>query len=175
MHLIDAIVLAKLLSTLPARRVHLHIDRYRSEEGDQRGGVDLRELAGRVRTPPDGLVREVTQARREVERLLKLGSERGDKALASDGAVVSECPPGAPPLVFHFPRRTRIISGLARAVVIVEASGRSGSTITARCAADQGRGVMAVPGNVLTDRSRGGHALIKDGAKVVQTADDILE
>ena len=97
------------------------------------------------------------------------------RAIVSDGAVVSKCPPGAPPLAFHFPRHNRIISGLARAVVIVEVSGRSGSTITARCAADQGREVMAVPGNALTGRSRGGHALIKDGAKVVETADDILE
>ena len=87
------------------------------------------------------------------------------RAIVSDGAVVSKCLPGAPPLAFHFPRRNRIISGLACAVVSVEASGRSGSTITARCAADQGREVMAVPGNVLTGRSRGGHALIKGWSK----------
>ena len=73
MHIIDAIVLAKLLSTPPARRVLLHTDRCRSEEGDQRNEIDLRELAGRVRTPPDGLVGEVAQARHEAERLLKLG------------------------------------------------------------------------------------------------------
>ena len=97
------------------------------------------------------------------------------RAIVSDGAVVSEYPPGVPPLAFHFPRRNRVISGLVRAVVVVEASERSSSLITARCAADQGREVMAVPGNVLTGRSRGGHALIKDGAKVVETADDILD
>ena len=96
-------------------------------------------------------------------------------SIAKSGAVVSELPPGAPPRRQHFPRRNRLISGLARAVVVVEAGARSGSLITARCAAEQGREVMAVPGNVLSGRSAGGHALIRDGAAIVETADDILE
>ena len=96
-------------------------------------------------------------------------------SIAMAGAVVSELPPGTPPRRYHFPQRNRLISGLARAVVVVEAGARSGSLITARCAAEQGREVMAVPGNVLSGRSAGSHALIRDGAAIVETADDILE
>lgn len=95
--------------------------------------------------------------------------------IASNGVVVSELGPGASPLAEHFPLRNRIISGISLAVVVVEASEKSGSLITARCATEQGRDVMAVPGSVLSGRNRGSHSLLKDGAKVVETADDILE
>jgi DNA processing protein len=94
--------------------------------------------------------------------------------IAEKGLVVSEYPPGTLPLPFHFPMRNRLISGLSRAVVVIEASEKSGSLITASCAAEQGRDVMAVPGNVLSGRNRGGHALIRDGAKIVECADDIV-
>jgi DNA processing protein len=94
--------------------------------------------------------------------------------IAAAGLVVSEYPPGTPPLPFHFPMRNRLISGLCRAVVVIEASDKSGSLITAACALEQGRDVMAVPGNVLSGRNRGGHALIRDGAKIVECADDIV-
>jgi DNA processing protein len=94
--------------------------------------------------------------------------------IAATGLVVSEYPPGALALPFHFPMRNRLISGLSRAVVVIEASDKSGSLITAACAAEQGRDVMAVPGNVLSGRNRGGHALIRDGAKIVECADDIV-
>ena len=97
------------------------------------------------------------------------------RAIVAAGALLSEYGPSTPPHRFHFPRRNRLISGLSMAVVVIEATARSGSLITARCAAEQGRDVMAVPGNVLTGRNIGGHALIKDGAKVVETADDILD
>src|SRR5687768_17997630 len=94
--------------------------------------------------------------------------------ISAAGLVLSEYPPGTPPLPFHFPMRNRLISGLSRAVVVIEASDKSGSLITAACALEQGRDVMAVPGNVLSGRNRGGHALIRDGAKIVESADDIV-
>jgi DNA processing protein len=95
--------------------------------------------------------------------------------IAERGALVSEFPPGTPPLKAHFPQRNRIISGLSLAVVIVEAAEKSGSLITADFAMDQGRTVLAVPGNVLGGRNFGAHALLRDGAKLVECADDILE
>jgi DNA processing protein len=94
--------------------------------------------------------------------------------IAACGAVISEYGPGTVPLPFRFPQRNRVISALADAVIVVEASERSGSLITAACALDQGRDVMAVPGSVLGGRNRGGHALIRDGAKIVECADDIV-
>jgi DNA processing protein len=95
--------------------------------------------------------------------------------IAERGALVSEFPPGTPPLKAYFPQRNRIISGLSLAVVIVEAAEGSGSLITADFAMEQGRTVLAVPGNVLGGRNVGAHALLRDGAKLVECADDILE
>ena len=110
-----------------------------------------------------------------VDRIYPREHETLAGEIARTGLVVSEFPPGAPPLAFHFPMRNRLISGLSRAVVVVEANQKSGSLITAACALEQGREVMAVPGNVLCGRSRGAHALIRDGAKIVECADDIVE
>ena len=95
--------------------------------------------------------------------------------IAAAGVVVTEYPPHTLPLPFFFPMRNRLISGLSRAVVVIEANEKSGSLITAACALEQGREVMAVPGNVLSGRNRGAHALIRDGAKIVEGADDIVE
>jgi DNA processing protein len=95
--------------------------------------------------------------------------------VAGCGAVISELIPGTRPAGWHFPRRNRIISGLVAGVVVVEASDKSGSLITAACALDQGRTVMAVPGGVLSGRNRGAHGLLRDGARIVETVDDILE
>jgi DNA processing protein len=96
------------------------------------------------------------------------------RSIAGQGVVLSEWPPGTPPLAFHFPARNRIISGLSLAVVVVEAAEKSGSLITAGCALEQGRAVLAVPGNILSGRHRGCHGLIRDGAAVVESVEDIM-
>jgi DNA processing protein len=95
--------------------------------------------------------------------------------IAASGVVLSEFPPGSRPLAFHFPARNRIISGLSLATVVVEAAERSGSLITAGFALEQGRTVMAVPGSILSGRYKGCHALIRDGAAVVESAEDVLD
>ena len=95
--------------------------------------------------------------------------------IAWGGLLVTEFPPGAAPEDWHFPRRNRIISGLSKAIVVVEAKEKSGSLITARLAADQGRDVMAVPGSIVGGRNRGANALLRDGAKLVESAVDILQ
>ena len=110
-----------------------------------------------------------------VDRVYPPEHDRLAAEIAVRGVVLSEYPPGMPPLKHHFPQRNRLISGLSRAVVVVEAGERSGSLITAACALDQGREVMAVPGSVLNGRNRGAHALIRDGAKIVECADDIVD
>lgn len=97
------------------------------------------------------------------------------EAAAATGAVVSEFMLDAGPLSYHFPLRNRIISGLALGVVVIEASERSGSLITARLALDQGREVMAVPGNITSPLSRGAHGLVKAGARLVESWEDVIE
>lgn len=96
------------------------------------------------------------------------------RKIAEQGAVVSELPPGVEPQARHFPRRNRVVSGLALGVVVVEAALRSGSLITARFALEQGREVFAVPGSPLDPRCRGSNNLIKEGATLTESADDIL-
>ncbi|HWU91706.1 MAG TPA: DNA-processing protein DprA [Sphingomicrobium sp.] len=102
-------------------------------------------------------------------------NEERQKALFERGLVLAEMPPGTEPRARHFPYRNRIIAGLAAGTIVVEAAPRSGSLITARLAAEAGREVMAVPGSPLDPRAQGCNQLIRDGATLIQTADDVLE
>ncbi len=95
-------------------------------------------------------------------------------AIRTQGLIVSEMPPGTEPLARHFPSRNRIISGLSLGIVVVEAALRSGSLITARLAGEQGREVFAIPGSPLDPRARGTNELIRNGATLAQSAEEIL-
>ena len=110
-----------------------------------------------------------------LDRIYPSEHKRLAETICDKGLLLSELGPGGAPLAEHFPLRNRIISGISLGTVVVEASESSGSLITAACALKQGRDVMAVPGSILSGRNRGSHSLLKDGAKVVETADDILE
>jgi DNA processing protein len=102
-------------------------------------------------------------------------NEARQQTIAERGLLIAEQPPGVEPRARHFPYRNRIIAGLAHGVVVIEAAPRSGSLITARLATEAGREVMAVPGSPLDPRAQGCNQLIRDGATLVQSADDVLE
>ncbi len=102
-------------------------------------------------------------------------NEKLQRTIAERGLLLTEMVPGTAPKSEHFPRRNRIISGMARAVIVVEAALKSGSLITARLANEQGREVFAVPGSPLDPRAQGTNKLIKDGANILTTAEDVVE
>lgn len=102
-------------------------------------------------------------------------NEALQERIACEGLLLAEQPPGTEPKARHFPYRNRIIAGLAQGTVVVEAAPKSGSLITARLAAEAGRQVMAVPGSPLDPRSRGCNGLIREGATLIQSADDVME
>jgi len=109
------------------------------------------------------------------DRLYPARNEALARAVIENGVVLSEFPLGTPPLAANFPRRNRIIAGLGLGCLVVEAALRSGSLITARLAAESGREVFAIPGSIHSPLSRGCHQLIRQGAKLVESAQDILE
>ena len=110
-----------------------------------------------------------------VERAYPPEHEGLYRRISENGAVISELPVGTRPMAFNFPARNRLISGLSLGVVVVEATEKSGSLITAALALEQGREVFAVPGEAGASRSRGAHQLIRQGAKLVETVNDIIE
>jgi DNA processing protein len=97
------------------------------------------------------------------------------QAIAAQGLMLSEFAPGTPPKADHFPRRNRLVAGLSRGTLVVEAAVQSGSLITARLASEMGREVMAIPGSIHAPQARGCHALIRQGARLVETVADVLE
>ena len=109
-----------------------------------------------------------------IDRIYPARNEALARRIAEEGGVLSEFPLGTPALKMNFPQRNRLISGLARGVLVVEAALGSGSLITARSAGEQGREVFAIPGSIHSPLSKGCHKLIREGAKLVETAGDVL-
>ena len=134
-------------------------------------GVDAAAHEGGL----EGLASSVAVVATGLDRVYPAGNRDLAHRLAAGGAIVSEFPLGTAPKRGHFPRRNRLISGLALGVLVVEAATESGSLITARLAGEQGRDVFAMPGSIHSPLSRGCHRLIKQGAKLVESAADILE
>lgn len=110
-----------------------------------------------------------------IDRIYPAGNAKLARLIAEQGLLLSEFPLGIGPLAHHFPRRNRIIAGLGQGCLVIEAAAQSGSLITARLAAEAGRDVFAIPGSIHAPLARGCHRLIRDGAKLVESAADILE
>lgn len=138
-------------------------------------GVDGAAHEGALAGTPDGQLATIAVVGTGLDRVYPRRHLELAHRIARRGLIVSEYPLGTPPLAPNFPRRNRIISALSQGTVVVEAAVKSGSLITARQAAEQGRDVFAIPGSIHSPQSRGCHALIKQGAKLVESAQDVLE
>ena len=140
-------------------------------------GVDGAAHQGSLEAATDASGRPATVAvvGTGLDILYPKGHARLTRAIGQRGLVISEYPLGTPPLAANFPRRNRLIAGMCRGTLVVEAALQSGSLITARLAVEQGRDVFAIPGSIHSAQSRGCHLLIKQGAKLVESANDILD
>jgi DNA processing protein len=159
-----------------------------STNGRRFAGMLARDIGGKGFTVVSGLARGIDAAAHEgarstgtvavvaggVDVIYPRENAALTERIAAEGAIVAEQPFGLQPQARHFPHRNRLISGLSRAVVVVEAALRSGSLITARLAAEQGRDVLAVPGSPLDPRARGSNSLIRDGAWLVEGVEDVM-
>lgn len=139
-------------------------------------GIDAAAHRGALQAAAEGVAAStIAVVGNGIDVVYPPGNRALTEAIRSAGLVLSEFAPGTPPLARNFPRRNRILAGLARGVLVVEAALRSGSLISARLAAELGREVFAIPGSIHSPTARGCHRLIKDGAKLVESAADILE
>lgn len=138
-------------------------------------GIDAAAHEGALDGAGDGSLATIAVVGTGLDRVYPRQHHALAHRITEHGLVLSECPLGTPPLAANFPKRNRIISALAQGTLVVEAALQSGSLITARLAAEQGREVFAIPGSIHSVQSRGCHALLKQGAKLVETAQDVLD
>lgn len=138
-------------------------------------GIDGAAHEGAVEGAAPGHLATVAVVGTGLDRVYPARHQPLARRIALQGLILSEYPLGTPPLAENFPRRNRIISGLSQGTLVVEAALESGSLITARQALEQGREVFAIPGSIHSPQSRGCHALIRQGAKLVESAQDVLE